>query len=317
MNSEEFELSLRLFPIHPQTGNPTDWSEICKIFPAELVPRMATSRWRVGSDEIAVEWKTEIGTAGAVKLPRSRNDTAPSVSSTSMSWREFSAYVRDLEPYQRIFRGQTDSTKRLRTAFHRTGRANLLKFMNQDIPELYNLLTSHTRHIFKLENAADNGAFYSLAQHHGYPTPLLDWTHSPFISAYFAYKSVKKNDRKEDKRVRIFVFDRKSWEEDFSQIQKLSPARPHFSVLAAWAIDNPRILPQQGLFTVTNIDDIETYIAKRQEEKSKTYLTAIDLPSTERSEVMQELALMGITAGSLMPGLDGACEQLRERYFDL
>jgi hypothetical protein len=32
---------------------------------------------------------------------------------------------------------------------------------------------------------------------------------------------------------------------------------------------------------------------------------------------MQELALMGITAGSLFPGLDGACLQLKERFFDL
>jgi hypothetical protein len=30
---------------------------------------------------------------------------------------------------------------------------------------------------------------------------------------------------------------------------------------------------------------------------------------------MRELALMGITAGSLFPGLDGACEELRERLF--
>jgi hypothetical protein len=30
---------------------------------------------------------------------------------------------------------------------------------------------------------------------------------------------------------------------------------------------------------------------------------------------MKELALMGITAGSLFPGLDGACEELRERLF--
>jgi hypothetical protein len=30
---------------------------------------------------------------------------------------------------------------------------------------------------------------------------------------------------------------------------------------------------------------------------------------------MRELALMGITAGALFPGLDGSCEELRERLF--
>jgi len=43
----------------------------------------------------------------------------------------------------------------------------------------------------------------------------------------------------------------------------------------------------------------------------------IDLPVKERTLVMNELGYMGITAGSLFPGLDGACEELRERFFPL
>jgi hypothetical protein len=38
---------------------------------------------------------------------------------------------------------------------------------------------------------------------------------------------------------------------------------------------------------------------------------------SERPLVMRELSVMGITAGSLFPGLDGACEELRERFFQL
>lgn len=30
---------------------------------------------------------------------------------------------------------------------------------------------------------------------------------------------------------------------------------------------------------------------------------------------MRELAIMGVTAGSLFPGLDGACRSLAERWF--
>jgi hypothetical protein len=52
------------------------------------------------------------------------------------------------------------------------------------------------------------------------------------------------------------------------------------------------------------------------EAKENTkYLEAIDLPASERNHVMRELALMGITAGTLFPGLDGACEGLKERNF--
>jgi hypothetical protein len=75
------------------------------------------------------------------------------------------------------------------------------------------------------------------------------------------------------------------------------------------------MLPQQGISTMTNVDDMETYIQDIEAKHSKTYLQAIDLPVSERSIVSRDLAMMGITAGSLLPGLDGACEQLRERFF--
>jgi hypothetical protein len=75
--------------------------------------------------------------------------------------------------------------------------------------------------------------------------------------------------------------------------------------------------PQQALLTISNVDDIEGYVAEREEARGKTYLGAIDLPAFERAQVMTELRMMGITAGSMFPGIEGVCEQLREQNFDL
>jgi hypothetical protein len=91
-------------------------------------------------------------------------------------------------------------------------------------------------------------------------------------------------------------------------------------VAAGFATPNKnseRLIPQQGVSTVTNIDDIETYVRGREKESKKVYLTAFDLPVYERNKIISELGYMGITAGSLFPGLDGACEELRERNFEL
>jgi hypothetical protein len=66
---------------------------------------------------------------------------------------------------------------------------------------------------------------------------------------------------------------------------------------------------------MSNVDDIETHIRLVEEIRATTYLEAIDLPARDRQGVMDELALMGVTAGSLFPGLDGACESLRELNF--
>jgi FRG domain len=163
------------------------------------------------------------------------------------------------------------------------------------------------------------GAFVSLIQHHGYPTPLLDWTHSPFVAAYFAYSPIKNKDASaasaQDK-VRIFMFAKSQWLTDQGQIIKLAPMFPHFSILDALAIENPRMIPQQGISSITNVDDIERYIDHVEHSTNKTYLQVIDLPVVERARVIRELAIMGVTAGSLFPGLDGACEELRERFFE-
>jgi len=41
------------------------------------------------------------------------------------------------------------------------------------------------------------------------------------------------------------------------------------------------------------------------------------LPVRERKLVIRGLSYMGITAGSLFPGLDGACEEFAQRNFGL
>ena len=162
-----------------------------------------------------------------------------------------------------------------------------------------------------------NAAFYNLIQHHGYPTPLLDWTYSPFIGAYFAYEDARKSEMSREDRVRIFVFDKLHWCQDLEFIAFLTPPKLNFTILEPLALNNPRVVPQQSISSLTNIDDIETYLVLRETEIKKQYLRVIDLPVSERKTVMQELALMGITAGSLFPGLDGACKQVRQRFFDV
>jgi hypothetical protein len=81
------------------------------------------------------------------------------------------------------------------------------------------------------------------------------------------------------------------------------------------AIENERMIPQQGVSLQSNVDDIETYIRPIENEFNVTILEAFDLPLADREGVMQELRYMGITAASMFPGLDGMCEELKERNF--
>jgi hypothetical protein len=311
-------LRLPLFPIDPRTDDPTTWNQIASLFPNVVFPVFADVDLDFAGDTLKVSWKTNIETSGSATITRSRADAPTDYQPLSdvTHWEQFKNYVSRLEHRRYIFRGQTKPL-RLRTSFHRTGRADLARFLEEDIKTLHRHLSLRTSHVFNLMIPDENGAFFNLVQHHGYPTPLLDWTFSPFVAAFFAYHRLKNSEAllaSADKKVRIFVFDQKAWRAKFRQIPKLTPARPHFSILEFIAIDNQRLIPQQSVSSVTNVDDIETYIRSLQ-TPDEQYLQIADLPLNERPAVMQELSVMGITAGSLFPGLDGTCEELRERFF--
>jgi hypothetical protein len=316
-----FELLLPTHPIDPRTGEVTSWNQIASSFPQATFPNQATVRANCEDDQLNVSWTTNIGASAEAHLPRTRAhqpteyEPLPQVT----NWDEFKTFVNGLKPRQFIFRGQRELL-RLRTGFHRTGRANLFRFLANDIPTLHRHLSSRTGHIFNLGVPDENGAFFNLVQHHGYPTPLLDWTYSPYVAAFFAYHRLNNSEAAradESQKVRIFRFDQKQWVTKFTQFKKVTLCRPHFSIIEFIAIENQRLVPQQSISSITNVDDIETYLRSLEERAGDRYLTIIDLPVKERPRVMRELSVMGITAGSLFPGIDGTCEALKEQNFDV
>lgn len=314
-----FNLDLLVKPIDTDNGRIGDWDRLKERYPGvELSPHLSVG-WEFSADELRLTWQTPINTAGTAKLLRS-HATDPSnctaVANVS-SWAAFKEFTVSLEPRRYAFRGQERNAWRLQTSFHRYGRFDLMKFVQNDMSQLHAHLSSLTSHHFNVNDPLENASFHSLVQHHGYPTPLLDWTFSPYIAAFFAFRKISKKDQQPDGFARLFVHDVRDWTIDHPRIDKISPAPLHFTFLSALAINNPRMVPQQALSSVTNVDDIEDFIAWQERRMNKCYLRVIDLPISERSQIMQELAMMGITAGSLFPGLDGACEQIKEQLFDL
>lgn len=310
----------QVFPVYPidwNTGDPVPWETVAANYPGITMARVVDTKWRLSQDDtLYAGWTSETGHGLAVLTRGTPSAPSTRVPLPITTWEEFKIYTVKFPPHRYLFRGQSSNQWRLRTHFHRTGRADLRRFTRDDVQMLHRNLTGLTTHYFDIRDPIQNGAFHALIQHHGYPTPLLDWTASPYVAAYFAYRPVKKTERVDDQKVRILIFDSQQWTNDFNQVLKFTPARRHFSLFAPIGINNSRLVPQQAISSISNVDDIEGYLEEREQERQKTYLTVIDLPKSERQKVMQELGMMGITAGSLFPGLDGACEQLRERYFD-
>jgi hypothetical protein len=301
------------------TGEVLSAEQANALYPTIQTPNSASVIMALQDSVLHVSATMNIPTQISAELPRTRaGDPSEYVPLADIrSWKQFKEEVVKMSLDRLIFRGQ-DTRHRLRTSYHRTGRAAFGLYLNNDIRDLHLRLSARTRHIFNIDIPAELGSFVSLAQHHGYPTPLLDWTYSPFIAAFFAYRRIKREavlNAGPDDRVRLFIFDHVGWAEKQQPVLSLAPHTPHISILKSLPIDNERVIPQQSVTTVTNVDDIEGHIQEAEAAINGEYLWVVDLPIGERPLVMRELATMGITAGAMFPSLDGTCEEQKERLF--
>ncbi|MDB5526043.1 MAG: hypothetical protein JWM58_3806 [Rhizobium sp.] len=273
--------------------------------------------FRVQEPELVVDFRLDTGERCSAMLLRSRAHLDSELPAKRMSWAGFESYVRKIEPRRYVFRGQESNKWRLRTSFHRSGRSNMLRYMVDDVSMIQQRVTNLVPEFVDINDPIRYAAFLALAQHHGYPTPLLDWTRSPFVAAFFAFRKdqTQLQAQRQKRFIRIFILDEEAWLASGDRAPDIAPRMPHVTLVYPHALGNPRLIPQQALTSITNVDDIENYITTKSHATNVTYLSVIDIPVAERNEVLKQLAFMGVTAGSLFPGLDGAFEELKAIRF--
>lgn len=167
-------------------------------------------------------------------------------------------------------------------------------------------------------------SFLGQLQHFGFPTPLLDWTLSPYMAAYFAFRLHGQQSSHEE-RVRVFAFDADQYTRDFycdkksfsvwSMWATIEGCQPFVTTLNPMPKHNPRIVAQQGRFTVTNTPNMLKVIRSQEQRLSKQYLWYTDIAASERARAVQELNLMGINEMTLFPDFEGLCRAVAERFF--
>ncbi len=237
------------------------------------------------------------------------------------SWSEYKDWIagsiRNKKDF--FYRGHSRDEWKLQSCFHRFAKKlkkplSLEEYLGNVIPTLNYFVSAAHNEIINLNDQNEFGAFLSLTQHHGFPTPLLDWTYSPFIAAYFAFREVNDVNPGCD-NVKIYIFDHFLWQSHFEQLYNLKETKQYVSVFIPFSKNNPRIISQRGTCTITNVDDMEQYINEREKEKSAQYLYTVLISVKDKPKIMKELNLMGINEMSLFPGIDGICRAMKDQFF--
>lgn len=150
--------------------------------------------------------------------------------------------------------------------------------------------------------------WWALGQHHGFATPLLDWTASPYVAAYFAYCNSKSDDTK--KRV-VFALAQNAIRDKSAAIVKAHTGTGKPSAIdffKPFSDENSRLVNQGGLFTNAPVGvDIEKWVKQNFKDETRYWiLIKLRIPLSDREPCLRELNRMNINHLTLFPDLYGA-----------
>jgi hypothetical protein len=230
------------------------------------------------------------------------------------SWKYFDAAVRQVaDDPAFVFRGQLRANWELESSLARELRA-----IGKDYPEFERTRLDSYLEKFKHATRCRRGSnpqdldkmgWWALAQDHGMPTPLLDWTESPFVAAYFAFWESGVWSTGEVRERAVFALHRDTIKD------KMTARRSHgqggISFLLPEMDDNALLVNQRGLFScIPSGESVETLVKRCFRSSNSVALIKLVIPEsgTDRVDFLTYLNRMNINHVTLFPDIKGAAQ---------
>jgi len=211
-----------------------------------------------------------------------------------------------------LFRGQGID----RPLIPKIGRLNL-RIKNNGIVKTEKLILEEFRRgilpltEFKPENDWD---LLALAQHHGLPTRLLDWSFSALVALWFSVDKPPQKDvngMTENGVLWILNADTDDFRIDTTET---NPFDNSITKIFRPAVISRRISAQAGVFTVHKILGDNKMIRLENNKNYKSKLTKFLIRGNDFAKIRKQLSMLGIGYSTIFPDMDGLCKNLEWRF---
>ncbi len=255
------------------------------------------------------------------------------------NWEAFEQKVKELrsehtkESSPLLFRGQGNFNWTLRTTLERNGAQHMLfreyyalicasmgpevrTFAGVGVPQFdYRWSTEHFLNaglLYEIGDVFPQALYQYMAylRHFGFPSPLLDWSRSPFVAAFFAFRDDPSDDKPEKRS--IFVYCERPVAAKGGTL-----GQPQILPIGPYVETHERHFRQRCDYTICGVfdQDYGWRFASHQAVFDKQYtgqdrLWRFDLPSGERKKVLGSLSDYNLNAFSLFGSKESLLETM-------
>ncbi len=155
---------------------------------------------------------------------------------------------------------------------------------------------------------------------HGFPSPLLDWSASPYIAAYFAFAQRDLNNDTTHRAIFAYIEHRSiKFYDDIGQINVWGPSvktlKRHF-LQQAWYSMATKILRDNKDWQFTDHDKFYEKESGDEEAAKQDILIKITIPTSERIKVLTHLDRYNLNQFSLFETEDDLIKTIAFREID-